>query len=130
VRIALSDAQVAQVVRASARRAGCSALRARLSGPQKPRGALVGLMDGPRYARSFLLGLLVLSAFPADGGERELSEVAREFTFAKSTTHRYLSTWLAVGVLEQDSRSRRYRRALSDTGAAYGGVALGGGDGS
>lgn len=125
----MSDAQVAEVVRAGARAAGCSALTARLGDPRMPRGALVGLMDSGRYARSFLLGLLVLSAFPADGAERELSEVAGELACARSTAHRYLTTWLAVGVLEQDPRSRRYRRALCDTGAAPGGAALGGDDG-
>jgi DNA-binding IclR family transcriptional regulator len=31
-----------------------------------------------------------------------------------STTHRYLSTLLAVGLLEQDPRTRRYQVATDD----------------
>jgi DNA-binding MarR family transcriptional regulator len=57
-------------------------------------------------------GEAVLAAFPADGTERELSSVANQLSLSPSTTHRYLRTWTAVGLLERDPNSRRYRRSV------------------
>jgi len=35
--------------------------------------------------------------------------VAAQLELSASTTHRYMSTLLAAGLLEQDPRTRRYR---------------------
>jgi hypothetical protein len=68
-------------------------------------------MDSAQISRSTLRALLVFAAFPADGTYRSLTEVSKEVGYTPSTTHRYTSTWLAIGLLEQDPLSRRYRRA-------------------
>jgi DNA-binding IclR family transcriptional regulator len=38
-----------------------------------------------------------------------VTDVAVLLEMSPSTTHRYLTTLLAVGLLEQDPRTRRYR---------------------
>lgn len=63
----------------------------------------LGAADTSNVSHSVLRALLVLAAFPLDGTYRALADVARELETNASTTHRYVSTWLAVGLLEQDS---------------------------
>lgn len=112
INIELTRAQVDQVVRSSSEGNAVS-------------GILHGLADGglassypalsasPRLSRSLLLGLLVLAAFPTDGAALAVSDVAARLGLSPSTTHRYMTTLLAVGLLEQDPRSRRYRVPLA-----------------
>jgi hypothetical protein len=111
VPITLSDAQVAQVVREASGGAGLSTLMGGLSDPQTLRISVLALTGENGYSQSVLRALLVLGAFPADGTERTLKDVAEQLAFSASTVHRYAVTWMAVGLLEQDHRSRRYRRA-------------------
>jgi hypothetical protein len=111
VTITLSDAQVARVVREVSSRAGLVTLLSGVGELQELRRAMLPLLGDVRCSHSTIRALLVLAAFPADGGERDLTDIAREIGFSPSTTHRYVSTWMALGLLEQDSRSRRYRRA-------------------
>jgi hypothetical protein len=66
-------------------------------------------MEDRRLSRSLLSGLLVLSCFPEDGGYLGIAELAR--TLGMNTTHRYVTTLLAVGLLERDAATRRYRLA-------------------
>lgn len=40
-----------------------------------------------------------------------LAELARMLVMNTSTTHRYVSTLVAVGLLERDAETRRHRRA-------------------
>ena len=68
-------------------------------------------MEDRRLSRSLLSGLLVLSCFPHDGGYLGIAELARMLDMNTSTTHRYVTTLLAVGLLERDSSTRRYRLA-------------------
>jgi hypothetical protein len=117
VRIDLSHAQVAQVVRSTSTGSGLEALLARLADLPTLRDSLAPLLDDPQYSRSFLRGLLVLGAFPPDGSEREVTSVAAELEVPAGTTHRYIGTWLAVGLLDQDPTSRRYKRAQLRTDA-------------
>jgi hypothetical protein len=107
--IELNAAQVAQVASA-ANSAGVSAFVADID-PDRLRAAVRPLLDDPLYSDSFLKGLLVLAAFPADGRRLTLSEVDAQFEWSLSTTHRYVRTLVAVGMVEQDPGSRRYRRA-------------------
>jgi len=67
--------------------------------------------DSRRLSRSLLSGLLVLACFPADGGHLGIAQVAETLSMSPSTTHRYVSTLLAVGLLERDPATRRYRLA-------------------
>ncbi|MGO9761531.1 MAG: helix-turn-helix domain-containing protein [Solirubrobacteraceae bacterium] len=110
VTITLTDWQVARVVESSAASV-LAALPEGLAEFGQLQGAVLPLLDDTAFSRSTLRALLVLGAFPADGGERELTDVARELDLSPSTTHRYIGTWMAVGLLEQHPRSRRYRRA-------------------
>lgn len=123
VTITLSDAQVARVVREASGDAGLTASLGGLNVLQKLQNAVLPLLEDHGYSRSTLRALLVLAAFPTDGTERALTDVARQFALSASTTHRYLGTWMAVGLLKQDPRSRRYRRALLDTDSARPGEA-------
>jgi DNA-binding MarR family transcriptional regulator len=68
-------------------------------------------MEDRRLSRSLLSGLLVLSSFPTDGGYLGIADIARMLSMNTSTTHRYVSTLLAVGLLERDPATRRYRIA-------------------
>lgn len=71
------------------------------------------LSESPRLSRSLLLGLLVLASFPTSGSALAVSDIAGRLGMSPSTTHRYMTTLLAVGLLEQDPRTRRYRIPVS-----------------
>ena len=113
VTITLTDAQVAQVLDEASGRASVASVLPELSALDTMRSVLLSIEGDARCSRSALRALLVLAAFPGDGGERELTDVARELGFSPSTAHRYIGTWLAIGLLEQEPRSRRYRRTLA-----------------
>jgi IclR helix-turn-helix domain len=109
ISLALTPVQVAQVVEAVASGSGQLPL---LSGLEHPRELTVSpLLDDPKISKSLLLGLVVLVSFPLDGSERANKDVAQELGLAASTTHRYIHTLVAAGLLEQNSVTRRYRRA-------------------
>ncbi len=120
ISITLTGNQVARVVRDASGRAGMTAL---LSGPsslQELHGILLPLLSDNRVSRSTVRALLVLSAFPSDGTYREVTEVPKQLGLSQSTTHRYVRTWVALGLLEQDPGSRRYRRPPANGQAATG----------
>jgi hypothetical protein len=75
--------------------------------------------DDPRFSRSLLQGLMVLACFPADGVDRSVRDVARELDMGVSTTHRYISTLVEVGLLERDPVTREYRRTASKISASH-----------
>lgn len=111
VTISLTSTQISQVVRRASGRTGLSSMLADLEDPQALHDAVAPLLDDDAYSRSTLRALLVLAAFHPDGSERELTDVARQLELSPSTAHRYVGTWMALGLLEQDPVSRRYRRA-------------------
>jgi hypothetical protein len=128
VTIRLTDGQVRQVVREASGHTSLASVLPEVGGLEALRGVVLSLKDDTTCSRSTLRGLLVLAAFPVDGSERELSDVARQLGLSPSTTHRYIGTWMAVGMLEQDPRSRRYRRVpASRPGGGGATVAAGGG---
>jgi AraC-like DNA-binding protein len=110
VTITLTNAQIERVTRDAAGGEGLAPLLAPLNDPRALERALRPLMEDPSYARSTLRALLILGSFPVDGSALELTDVASKLGFSPSTTHRYLKTWMAVGLLEQDPVSRRYCR--------------------
>jgi hypothetical protein len=113
VTIALTDAQVARVLREASGEAGLApAFSSALGDAGTLAKTVLPFLADQGYSRSVLRALLVLAAFPADGSERELSSVAEQLSLSGSTTHRYLRTWTAVGLLERDPNSRRYRRSV------------------
>jgi hypothetical protein len=112
VTITLTDGQVRQVVLETTGRTSLASVLPEVGGLEALRRVVLSLKDDATCSRSTLRALLVLAAFPVDGSERELSDVARQLGLSPSTTHRYIGTWMLVGLLEQDPRSRRYRRVL------------------
>jgi DNA-binding MarR family transcriptional regulator len=117
VTIELSKAQVDQIIRAAGRRGAMSVLLSVLKGwdwdlpPDARTSSLPAQMEDRRLSRSLLAGLLILSCFPTDGGYMGIAELGRALGMNTSTTHRYVTTLLAVGLLERDSATRRYRVA-------------------
>lgn len=110
VTITLTDAQVARVVRAAS---GGAELAGSLSGVgslDELRQAMLPLLDDQAYSHSTFRAAIVFAAFPADGSECELTDIARTIGLSPSTTYRYARTWAAIGLLEQHPDSRRYRR--------------------
>ena len=114
VSLGLTAEQVAGVIAAvSAAGADGATLLAGLTAP----GPLTTspLLEDCTMSRSLLFGLVVLIAFPADGTDRGIKEVALELDLPTSTAYRYAHTLRAVGLLERDSRTHRYRRSASLT---------------
>jgi hypothetical protein len=108
--IVLTDAQVAQVLREASRRAHLASLLSEVDQLDALSSIAGSLLEDSSLSRSTLRALLVLDALPPDGGERELTDIARQLDVSASTAHRYIHTWMALGLVEQDPRSRRYRR--------------------
>ncbi len=115
--IELSKSQVDHVIRAAGQGGTMSVLLSALKDPKwtlslsEDDWAYPSQMDDRRLSRSLLSGLLVLSCFPYDGGYLGIAELARMLDMNTSTTHRYVTTLLAVGLLERDPATRRYRIA-------------------
>lgn len=112
IKIELTRSQVDQVVRRTSDSDGIAAILRGLA----ERGLTANyqaLASSPRLSRSLLLGLLVLACFPTDGDALAVTDVATRLGLSPSTTHRYMTTLLAAGLLEQDPRSRRYHIPLA-----------------
>jgi predicted transcriptional regulator len=115
VLIELSKSQVDQVVRSAGQGGTLSVLLSAVRDPEWPLSldsdewAYPTQMEDRRLSRSLLSGLLVLSCFPPDGGYLGIAELARMLNMNTSTTHRYVTTLLAVGLLERDPGTRKYR---------------------
>jgi hypothetical protein len=111
VTVRLTSTQVAQVVRQASNTPGLVTLLSGVNDLRELRQAITPLLKDPKCSHSTFRALLVLVAFPSDGSERELVDVASALDMTPSTAHRYVRTWMALGLLEQNSHSRRYRRA-------------------
>jgi IclR helix-turn-helix domain len=120
VTITLTGGQVARVLREASADPALDALPGGLDDFDELCGAVLPLLEDSAYSRSTLRALLVLSAFPPDSSERELTDVARQVGLSPSTTHRYICTWTALGLLEQHARTRRYRRTPSRSSGVRG----------
>lgn len=111
IQIELSRSQVDRIVRNAADGGNMSVL---LSGLKDIRDMLAReprQLEDSRLSRSLLAGLLMLASFPSDGSYLGNAEIARLLDMNPSTTHRYVSTLVAVGLLERDPSTRRYRLA-------------------
>ena len=78
-----------------------------------------------RYSRSLERGLAILACFTPERPVLGIAELAERLGTTRSTTHRYVSTLVSLGYLEQDA-SRKYRLALGaiDLGAALNATGL------
>jgi hypothetical protein len=110
VTITLSKAQIAQVSRATADgNGGLAPLFARLDDVAAAARAVEVRREAGDLSHSTLRALLLLGVFPKDGTYLTLAEAAGRVGFSPSTAHRYASTWVAVGMLEREPVTRRYR---------------------
>ena len=65
--------------------------------------------SGAGHSQSLERGLAILSSFRSARPLLGVSELAREVGLGRSTAHRYIATLAALGYLEQDPATRRYR---------------------
>jgi IclR family pca regulon transcriptional regulator len=61
------------------------------------------------FSQSLERGLAVLSAFSSTRPLIGVSEIARDVGLSRSSAHRYIATLAALGYLEQDRATRKYR---------------------
>ncbi len=66
-------------------------------------------LDDTRLSRTLLLGLMVFACFRPNGEYRRVSEIAQALEMTPSTAHRYVSTLVAVGLIEREPKLRMYR---------------------
>jgi IclR helix-turn-helix domain len=111
--LTLNDAQVKQVMHEASADGGPPTLLSAINKLERWRRDAPALMQDARYSRSLCRALLVLAAVWSDGGQRKVTELAKELGLAVGTTRSYLNTWVALGELEQDPDSRRYRPPTS-----------------
>lgn len=127
IAIALSPAQVNQVLRAAGSTDGgvASSLlvvaldnahasangngRAHRSLHEAAQMALRQALDDPQLSQSLLRGLAILSCYGPGRPWRAIMDLAKELDMSPSTTHRYVKTLRAVGLLEQHPGTRAYR---------------------
>jgi len=82
--------------------------------PSRSAEQAVPSLRAARYSQSLERGLAILSAFSAERPVMGIAEIAEALGMSRSTTHRYASTLLALGYLEQGA-SRKYRLGLRVT---------------
>lgn|ERR1700685_3395543 len=128
ISIALSPAQIDEVVRAASRGRTPSvstliaeSLQAPLQAgdatasetPAERESRLGGYMPtdhiDPRLSRSLMRGLSILTCFGPDGGARGIVELAGDLKMSPSTAHRYALTLVELGLLERCPKTRKYR---------------------
>jgi IclR family pca regulon transcriptional regulator len=61
------------------------------------------------HSQSLERGLAILSAFRSGRPLLGVSELGRDIGLSRSTTHRYVATLAALGYLQQDAVSKKYR---------------------
>jgi IclR helix-turn-helix domain len=116
VSLELTTAQVEGVVRATAEARGPS-LSLLLSGLIAEQAISESSLEerywaeleSGRLSHSLFRGLLILALFISGEEGRGVVEVARQLGLSPSTTHRYISTLVAFGLLIQDPSTRKYR---------------------
>jgi hypothetical protein len=71
--------------------------------------ALADALGDPQLSQSLLRGLAILSCYGPERPWRAIIDLAKELNMSPSTTHRYVKTLRAVGLLEQNPTTREYR---------------------
>ncbi|HSZ12441.1 MAG TPA: helix-turn-helix domain-containing protein [Solirubrobacteraceae bacterium] len=108
VLVALSPEQVDAVIRCASDGGNLALL---LSGADM-RGAADkadALLQEGGLSRALLYGLMLLAALPSDGSYASITSLSRTLGMTMSTAHRYLSTLVAVGLVDREPASREYR---------------------
>ena len=68
----------------------------------------------PRYSQSLERGLAILESFTPEQPVLGIADIADSLGMSRSTTHRYVTTLVALGYVEQGAR-RKYRLGLRVT---------------
>ena len=89
---------------------GMTGRRPRAGAPRNGASPAATLQT-PRYSQSLERGLAILAFFTPGQPEMRLADIADGLGLSRSTTHRYATTLVALGYLEQVA-SRRYRLGL------------------
>lgn len=71
-------------------------------------------LSEPRYSQSLERGLAILECFTPETPVLGIADIATRLGMSRSTTHRYVTTLLALGYLRQGAR-RKYRLGLRVT---------------
>jgi IclR family transcriptional regulator, pca regulon regulatory protein len=66
-------------------------------------------VESGAYSQSLERGLAILSAFRSGRPVLGVSELGRDIGLSRSTTHRYVATLAALGYLQQDPSTKKYR---------------------
>src|SRR4051794_40046520 len=66
-------------------------------------------VESAAYSQSLERGLAILSAFKSGRPLLGVSELGRDIGLSRSTTHRYVATLAALGYLQQDPPTKKYR---------------------
>ena len=82
--------------------------------PERDRVSPAATLATPRYSQSLERGLAILACFTPEQPSMRLADIADGLGLSRSTPHRYLTTLVALGYLEQ-GQSRRYRLGLKVT---------------
>lgn len=92
-------------------------------GPVEP--APLPTVREARYSRSLERGLAILGCFTPEHPLLGIAELAEKLSISRPTTHRYVSTLVSLGYLEQDV-TRKYRLGLGtiDLGAGLNAMGL------
>jgi IclR helix-turn-helix domain len=114
--VELTNAQVESVIRATAEVRGPS-LSLLLSGLIAEQAISEGSLEqrywaeleSGRLSHSLFRGLLILALFISGEEGRGVVDVARQLGLSPSTTHRYITTLVAFGLLVQDPSTRKYQ---------------------
>ncbi|MFZ0342972.1 MAG: IclR family transcriptional regulator [Gaiellaceae bacterium] len=61
------------------------------------------------FSQSLERGLAILASFRSERPLLGVSELGRDVGLSRSTTHRYVATLVALGYLQQDTVSKKYR---------------------
>ena len=70
----------------------------------------VAVVERPTsYSQSLERGLAILATFKPARPQLGISELARTLGLNRATTHRYVATLAALGYLDQDAATRKYR---------------------
>jgi IclR helix-turn-helix domain len=115
--VPISIAQAARLIQqvVGAKGPGVSLIRVLLAFGGQDRVAMADLRVDPEFddrkiSQSLIVGLLVLTSFYEDT-KQTVTAISTDIGQPPSTTIRYLKTWVAVGILEQDPTDRSYRLA-------------------
>ncbi len=76
---------------------------------QATQEALTEAIHDPQLSQSLLRGLAILSSYGPERPWRAIIDLAQQLDMSPSTTHRYVKTLRAVGLLEQNPSTREYR---------------------